>query len=113
MTDTQATWAQTTVNRLYTELRDQGGWRAVAAALRPHLDLSHTAWSAVGRGEKVTPAKIDALRAYCGKPPLHRQRPRTISVRLLPADAAILDTLRQPGESRPACIRRLCRARSE
>ncbi|NOZ27980.1 MAG: hypothetical protein GXP39_08010 [Chloroflexi bacterium] len=75
--DTFTLWAQKTALELHETL---GTWRAVAEALAPYLAESPAAWWHVGRGEKVSREKVNALRAYLGLP----QLPRIVPVEACP-----------------------------
>lgn len=101
------TWAQNTVLRVFA---DCGTWAAVAQEMAPFLDLSPAAWWYVGRGWYATPAKIAALRAYDiaknGRQSVGGRHPRT-SIEVDLDTYALLAACKQPGETWPACLRRL------
>lgn len=64
-------WARDATQALHDSL---GNWRKVATTLAPHLSVSPSAWWHVSRGKCITKAKINALRAYYGLPPVLRHK---------------------------------------
>lgn len=65
--DKDALWAKNEALRLFSVF---GHWDQVALVLSQYLALSGASWWHVAQGQRITEAKINALRAYNGLPPL-------------------------------------------
>lgn len=65
--DKDALWAKNEALRLFSVF---GHWDQVALVLSQYLALSGASWWQVAHGQRITEAKINALRAYNGLPPL-------------------------------------------
>jgi hypothetical protein len=68
-------WAKNEALRLFDELKH---WDAVAQALAAYLKLSGASWWQVSKGERITDAKINALRAHAGLPLLPEKKLLTV-----------------------------------
>lgn len=81
-----------------------GNWRAVAAHLKPHYGASAGLWWKVASGQSDNPAAVAAVLAACDV----AQKRRCCWRPYCSADTRrLLDTLRHPGETDDALIRRL------